>query len=70
MPRSKHLTNGAKISAVIVALIGLVAKALFPDIKLPYDDVLKAAGFIVIVFSPIDVSLWLEKVFQQKENQS
>ena len=63
--KGKQLSLGAKIIGALIALIGLGVKALWaPDLS--YDDVLKAAAFVVLIFTPVDVSLWLENIFQKK----
>ena len=44
-----------------VALAGLVLKATVSP-ELDIDAVLKVAGFIVLVFAPVDVSLVLQNL--------
>jgi len=66
-PKSKHLTNGAKIFAVVVTLVGLGLKASGVTPTLDMTDVLKVSGFIVLVFAPIDVSLMLQNIFKEKD---
>jgi len=59
--KGKQLTLLAKIYAVIVVTIALALKiaGVFPQINI--DEVIKGAIFIVVIFAPVDVSLWLEK---------
>lgn len=61
--KGKPLSLGAKMLGVIVVLAGLVLKGLGYAPDLVIEDVIKAAAFVVIVFSPVDVSIWLEKIF-------
>lgn len=63
--KGKPLSLGAKIIGALIALVGLGVKAIWAP-NLPYDDVLKAAAFVVLIFTPVDVSLWLENIFQKK----
>jgi hypothetical protein len=66
--KGKPLTLGTKILAVVIVLVGLVMKAtVAPDLNI--DDVIKSAAFAVLVFSPIDVSLWLENIFQKRSSR-
>ncbi|OHD25600.1 MAG: hypothetical protein A2Y38_00275 [Spirochaetes bacterium GWB1_59_5] len=61
--KGKLLSLGAKILGALVVLGGLVLKAFNLTPALSIDDVIKTAAFVVLVFSPIDVSIWLEKIF-------
>lgn len=61
--KGKPLTLGAKMLGSAIALGGLVLKATVSP-ELDIDAVLKVAGFIVVVFAPVDLSLVLEKVFR------
>mgnify|MGYP000937793668 CR=1 FL=1 len=67
--KGKPLTLGAKIFAAVIAIVGLVLKATAAP-SLNIDDVLKVAGFIFLIFSPIDVSMWLEKICKVKGENS
>jgi hypothetical protein len=63
--KGKPLSLGAKILGALISIAGLVLKAtIAPD--LPIDAVLKVAGFVVVFFASVDVSLWLEKIFLGK----
>lgn len=59
--KGKQLTLLAKIYAAIVVTIALALKiaGVFPQLNI--DEVIKGAIFIVVIFAPVDVSLWLEK---------
>lgn len=58
--KGKPLTLGAKLAGCLMVLIGLLLIALDLAGALTMDDILKAAAFLVFVFAPIDVSLWIE----------
>ncbi len=63
--KGKPLSLGAKILGALIAVAGLALKAtIAPD--MPIDAVLKVAGFGVVIFASVDVSLWLEKIFLGK----
>ena len=34
--------------------------SIFTNFKIPMNDVIKVAIFMALVFSPVDVSLWME----------
>jgi hypothetical protein len=54
--KGKPLSLGAKICGAVIALGSLILKAtLLPTLDI--DLSLKVAGFIVLIFSPIDLSL-------------
>ena len=59
--KGKPLTLAAKVLGSAVALAGLVLKATVSP-ELDIDAVLKVAGFIVLVFAPVDVSLVLQNL--------
>jgi hypothetical protein len=61
--KGKPITLGAKILAIATVYGGLSLKAtIAPD--LPFDDVLKAAAFAVIICAPVDLSLVIETIGQ------
>jgi hypothetical protein len=53
-----------KIAAVAVALVGTALKGL-GLIALPTTDLLMVAGFIVVVFLPVDANILADKVFKR-----
>lgn len=56
--KGKPLSLGVKILAVIVAIGGLIFKGLVPSASsLSIDDILKVAGFIVLIFGTVDASM-------------
>lgn len=59
--KGKQLSLGAKIAAVIFVLL-CFAVMLTTKIVIPINDVIKIGTFIALVFSPVDISLWLEKL--------
>ncbi len=61
--KGKPLTLTAKVFGSVIAVVGLALKATVNP-ALDIDAVLKVAGFIVVVFAPVDLSLILEKVFK------
>jgi hypothetical protein len=60
--KGKQLSLRAKIvaAAVAIASLGIKIAGLAPDLDIM--DVLKVTTFIVVIFSPVDISLWLEKI--------
>ncbi len=61
--KGKPLSLGAKILGTIIVIAGLALKGFNLAPWIAIDDVIKAGAFVVLVFSPIDVSIWLEKIF-------
>jgi len=57
------LTLMAKVLGMVIAVGGLVLKATVNP-GLDIDAVLKVAGFIVVIFAPVDLSLILQNVFK------
>ncbi len=60
--KGKQLTLRAKIFAAAVAIVSLGLKVAGLAPSLDIIDALKVATFIVIIFSPVDISLWLDKI--------
>ena len=58
--KGKQLSLGAKIAAVIFVLL-CFAVMLTTKIVIPINDVIKIGTFIALVFSPVDISLWLSQ---------
>lgn len=61
--KGKPLTLGAKVLGAAIAIGGLAVKATVNP-GLDIDAVLKVAGFIVLIFAPVDLSLVLQNVFK------
>lgn len=59
--KGKQLTLLAKAYAAIVVTTALALKisGVYPAINI--DEVIKGALFVVAIFAPVDVSLWIEK---------
>lgn len=57
--KGKQLSLGAKLAAIIFALLCFALMAFFP-VHFTANDVIKIALFIALVFSPVDISLWIE----------
>lgn len=68
--KGKPLSLGAKILGTMIVVSGLALKGFDMAPGLVIDDVIKAGAFIVLVFSPIDVSIWLEKIFSRNDRGS
>ena len=64
--KGKPLTLGAKLLAGSIALAALIAKALGVAPGIVIREAIEVAAFVAILFAPIDVSLWLEKIFERK----
>ena len=63
--KGKQLSLGAKIAAVIFVLLCFVVM-LFSQIEMPMTDVISVGIFIALVFSPVDISLWIENFMGKK----
>lgn len=63
--KGKQLSLGAKLAAVFFVVLCFVVM-LVTKIVIPMNDVIKIGIFIALVFSPVDISLWLEKLPQYK----
>ncbi len=59
--KGKQLSLGAKLAAVFFVLL-CFAVMLVTKTPIPMNDVIKVGIFIALVFSPVDISLWLEKL--------
>ena len=59
--KGKQLTLLAKAYAalVVTAALALKISGVYPAINI--DEVIKGALFVVAIFAPVDVSLWIEK---------
>jgi hypothetical protein len=60
--KGKPLSLGAKITGAVIAVVSLILKAtISPDLDI--DAALKVAAFVVIVFSPVDISMVVGNIF-------
>lgn len=59
--KGKQLTLIAKAYAalVVTAALALKVSGALPGISI--DEVIKGAVFVVVIFAPVDISLWIEK---------
>jgi hypothetical protein len=57
--KGKQLSLGSKILAVLFLFL-CFAISIFTEIKISIDDAIKIALFMALVFSPVDISLWME----------
>jgi xanthine/uracil permease len=60
--KGKPLSLGAKITGAFIAVIALIMKATVSPL-LDIDAALKVAAFVVLVFAPVDVSMWMKNIF-------
>ena len=66
MPEAKQVSKGAMIFATAyIIVMPLIANAL--QWRLTVDEIIKIAISIVILWSPIYLSVWLDK-FTQRRN--
>jgi hypothetical protein len=63
--KGKALTLWAKAVGAMIAVGGLALKATATP-GLEIDDVLKVAGFVAIVFAPVDLSMVAGNVFNTR----
>jgi hypothetical protein len=59
--KGKPLSLGAKITGAVIAVTALVMKATVSP-SLDIDAAIKVAAFVVLVFAPIDVSMWMKNI--------
>lgn len=64
--KGKPLTLTAKILAVLIVIAALALKSLGWMQTITMAEVIQAAGFVVVVFAPIDVSLWFDTIFNKR----
>jgi hypothetical protein len=58
--KGKTLSLTAKIIAGVFVIVMILLKSLgFVDI--PVTDVISVGAFFALLFSPIDISIWLDK---------
>jgi hypothetical protein len=60
--KGKPLSLGAKIIGASIAAVSLVMKATVSP-SLDIDAAIKVSAFVVLVFAPIDVSMWMRNIF-------
>jgi hypothetical protein len=59
--KGKPLSLGAKILGAVIAVSALVMKATISP-GMDIDAAIKVAAFVVLVFAPIDVSMWMNNI--------
>lgn len=57
--KGKQLSLMAKIIALVFVIICFVVMVV-TGVDIPIDDAIKVAIFAALVFSPVDISLWIE----------
>jgi hypothetical protein len=67
--KGKPLSLGAKLLAIAIVLAALTSKALGFAPGLVIREAIEVAAFITLLFAPVDVSLWLENIFQKRPPQ-
>jgi hypothetical protein len=65
--KGKPLSLGAKILGAVIAIGALALKATVSPM-LDIDAAIKTAAFVVLVFAPIDVSMWMKNIFTPLAN--
>jgi hypothetical protein len=58
--KGKQLSLWSKLGALFF-LLACFALIVFAKIQFAVDDAIKVSIFIALLFSPVDISLWLEK---------
>lgn len=56
--KGKQLSLFSKIVAVVIVIMCLTVNAV-TSFVIPMDDAIKAAVFVALAFSPVDVSMWI-----------
>ena len=62
--KAKTMSKVSKITAVAFVVVMFLSKAIFGWL-VPTLDIIWVGAFIMLAFSPIDVSIWLEKFFKR-----
>ena len=65
--KGKPLSLGAKLLGAFIAVGALTLKATVSP-QLDIDAAIKTAAFVVLVFAPIDVSMWMKNIFTPRAN--
>ena len=60
--KGKTLSLLAKILAIAFVIACFIV-SLVTRIPIPMDDTIKVAVFVALVFSPVDVSMWIQNFF-------
>lgn len=60
--KGKTLSLLAKILAIVFVVACFIVSVL-TKIPIPMDDTIKVAVFVALVFSPVDVSMWIQNFF-------
>lgn len=58
------MSQVSKVGAVLFVLTMFVLKAVFAWV-IPTLDIIMIGAFIVLVFGPIDISIWLDKFLKR-----
>lgn len=61
--KGKQLSLSSKMLAVFIACTALFME-IITGVTIPMNDVIKVSLFVALVFSPVDISLWVETFFQ------
>lgn len=64
--KGKPLSLAAKLAGALIVLLALGLKAFNLTPAITMDDAIKAAAFVVVIFAPIDVSIWIQHVFGRR----
>lgn len=67
--KGKPLSLVAKLLAIAIVVAALAAKAAGIAPGLAIREAIEVAAFVALLFAPVDVSLWLEKVFMRRPSE-
>lgn len=67
--KGKTLSLLSKILAVVFVLVCFFVSVV-TRIPIPIDDTIKVAVFVALVFSPVDVSLWIQNFFGARHRKT
>lgn len=62
--KAKTMSQVSKVMAVVFVVTMFVLKAVFEWV-VTAQEIALIGGFILLSFSPVDVSIWLEKFFKR-----
>lgn len=62
--KAKTMSKTSKVVAVVFVVAAFVLKGIF-GWAIETLDIIWVGAFIMLTFSPIDISIWFEKIFKR-----
>ncbi|MDE5899334.1 MAG: hypothetical protein K2H09_08755 [Treponemataceae bacterium] len=67
--KGKTLSLLSKVLALVFVIVCFVVSVV-ARIPIPIDDTIKVAVFVALVFSPVDVSMWIQNFFGSRPRKT